>query len=140
MELTIATITAFVGVLNEGTKSIVKCFGKDINRFIPIFSIVYGVILGVCGYYMTDVTIGNSLLESVIIGVSAGLASTGCHQVFHQLSKPSENETVDEKDDDDEETETPKTDEEQTSADAITNYLIDKVRNESAYDANDDYD
>lgn len=139
MELTIATITAFVGVLNEGTKSIAKCFGKDINRFIPIFSIVYGVILGVCGYYMTDVTIGNSLLESVIIGVSAGLASTGCHQVFHQLSKPSENETVDEKDDDDEEMEEPEA-EEQTSADAITNYLIDKVANETAYDANDEYD
>lgn len=91
MELTIAVITAFVGVLNEGTKSIAKALGKDINRYIPIFSILYGTILGVCGFFLPDTKVGANLIESVIIGISAGLASTGCHQVFHQLSsKPEE--------------------------------------------------
>lgn len=94
MELTIAMITAFVGVFNEGTKSIAKSLGKDINKYIPIFSIIYGVIFGVCGYFMPDTTVGATLLESIVIGVSAGLASTGCHQVFHQLSK--DNDKTDE--------------------------------------------
>lgn len=96
MELTIAMITAFVGVLNEGTKSIAKSLDKDINKYIPIFSIIYGVILGVCGYFMPDTIVGKTLLESIVIGVSAGLASTGCHQVFHQLSKDHDADGTDE--------------------------------------------
>ena len=51
MEFSTVTIAAFVGILNELTKSIAKdVFKKDINRFIPIFSLIYGVALSIIGY------------------------------------------------------------------------------------------
>lgn len=82
----ILTISPFVGVLNEATKSIAKCFKKDISRYIPIFSLVYGVILGIAGYYIPDLDFGNNLVEAIFAGLVGGGAATGVHQTFHQLS------------------------------------------------------
>lgn len=82
----ILTISPFVGVLNEATKSIAKCFKKDINRYIPIFSLVYGVLLGIAGYYIPDLDFGNNLVEAIFVGLVGGGAATGVHQTFHQLS------------------------------------------------------
>lgn len=91
LEFSIITISAFVSVLNELTKTISKnCFGKSINRYIPIFSLVYGVTLAICGYFIPDVFFGNNIVEAIFIGLSAGGAAVGIHQTFHQLSKPSE--------------------------------------------------
>lgn len=90
MTFTITTIAAFVGILNEATKAIARSFGKNVNRYIPICSIVYGIILGVCGYFLPDVQMGNNVVEAIAIGISAGLSSTGVHQAFHQLAKPAE--------------------------------------------------
>lgn len=114
LEFSIVTITAFVAALNEATKLIFKCFNKKIDRFIPIFSLVFGVILGVWGYWMDNVDMGKNIIEAVFIGLSAGAASTGCHQVYKQLSKKEDDEEDVEEDeeyepqhaeDDDEETE-----------------------------------
>lgn len=82
----ILTISPFVGVLNEATKSIAKCFKKDINRYIPIFSLVYGVLLGIAGYYIPDLDFGNNLVEAIFAGLVGGGAATGLHQTFHQIS------------------------------------------------------
>ena len=82
----ILTISPFVGVLNEATKSIAKCFKKDINRYIPIFSLVYGVILGIVGYYIPGLDFGNNLVEAIFAGLVGGGAATGVHQTFHQIS------------------------------------------------------
>lgn len=82
----ILTISPFVGILNEATKSVAKCFKKDINRYIPIFSLVYGVILGIAGYYIPDLDFGNNLVEAIFAGLVGGGAATGVHQTFHQLS------------------------------------------------------
>jgi cytoskeletal protein RodZ len=82
----ILTISPFVGVLNEATKSIAKCFKKDINRYIPIFSLVYGVLLGIAGYYIPDLDFGNNLVEAIFAGLVGGGAATGVHQTFHQIS------------------------------------------------------
>ena len=90
MTFTITTIAAFVGILNEATKAFARSFGKNVNRYIPICSIVYGIILGVCGYFLPDVQMGNNIVEAIAIGISAGLSSTGVHQAFHQLAKPAE--------------------------------------------------
>ena len=82
----ILTISPFVGLLNEATKSIAKCFKKDINRYIPIFSLVYGVILGIVGYYIPGLDFGNNLVEAIFAGLVGGGAATGVHQTFHQIS------------------------------------------------------
>ena len=106
MEFSIVTISAFVAALNEVTKMIAKTFGYKINRLIPIFSLVYGIALGIAGYFTPNVAMGNNLVEAIFIGLSAGAASTGCHQVYKQLSKkeyddidPSEDDEPDEEDD-----------------------------------------
>ena len=87
LEFSIVTITAFVAALNEVTKLIFRCVNKNVDRFIPIFSLVFGVALGVWGYYIPDVDMGKKIIEAILIGLSAGAAATGCHQVYKQLSK-----------------------------------------------------
>ena len=100
----ILTISPFVGVLNEATKSIAKCFKKDINRYIPIFSLVYGVLLGIAGYYIPDLNFGHNLVEAIFAGLVGGGAATGVHQTFHQISSKTDDaksETSDINNDDD---------------------------------------
>lgn len=101
----ILTISPFVGVLNEATKSIAKCFKKDINRYIPIFSLVYGVILGIVGYYIPGLDFGDNLVEAIFAGLVGGGAATGVHQTFHQISSKrddAKSETSDINNDDEE--------------------------------------
>ena len=88
MQLSIVTIGAFVGILNQATKYIAENFiKKDISKFIPIFSVVYGIILGIIGFYLPNADMGSNLVEAIFIGISAGSASTGVHQIGKQLSK-----------------------------------------------------
>lgn len=87
-ELTIVTIGAFVAALNQATKYIATNFIKrDISKFIPICSVIYGLVLGIIGFYLPNANMGNNLAEAVLIGISAGSASTGCHQIVKQLTK-----------------------------------------------------
>lgn len=96
MQLTLVTIGAFVAVLNQGTKYIATNFiKKDVSKFIPICSVIYGIILGIIGYYLPDANMGSSLIEAIFIGISAGSASTGVHQITKQLTKPTDKSTVD---------------------------------------------
>lgn len=90
----ILTISPFVGVLNEATKSVAKCFKKDISRYIPIFSLVYGVILGIAGYYIPDLDFGHNLVEAIFAGLVGGGAATGVHQTFHQLSSKTDDAKI----------------------------------------------
>ena len=88
MQLSIVTIGAFVAVLNEGTKYIANNFiKKDVSKFIPICSVLYGIILGIIGFYLPDGNMGSNLVEAIFIGISAGSASTGIHQIGKQLTK-----------------------------------------------------
>ena len=96
IEFSIMTISAFVAALNECVKLIGKTFGWNVKRYIPIFSLVFGALLGLWGYSIDSVDMGRNIVEALFIGLSAGGAATGCHQIFKQLSKD---------DDDDEEIE-----------------------------------
>lgn len=88
LELSIITISSFVTFLDTVTMVIGRqCFKKDINRFIPIFSLVYGLALGIAGYYTPNVDMGSNIIEAIFIGLSAGAAATGINQVSKQLSK-----------------------------------------------------
>lgn len=87
-ELTIVTIGAFVAALNQATKYIATNFIKrDISKFIPICSVIYGLVLGIIGFYLPNANMGSDLVEAILIGISAGSASTGCHQIVKQLTK-----------------------------------------------------
>ena len=91
MQFSIMTISAFVAALNECVKWVAKGFGwKDVNRFIPIFSLVFGAGLGIWGYFIPSVNMGDNIIESLFIGLAAGAAATGCHQVYKQLAKEQE--------------------------------------------------
>lgn len=88
LEFTIATISVFVAALNELVKTIsTKCFNYDIKKFIPLFSVGFGLILGILGYFAPNVTMGNNIIEAIFIGIAAGGNAVGFHQIYKQLSK-----------------------------------------------------
>ena len=88
LEFSIATIGEFVATLNELTKYITKTYiKKDISRYIPLFSLLYGLILGISGFFIPSVEMGSNIVEAIFIGLSAGAASTGIHQVYKQQTK-----------------------------------------------------
>jgi hypothetical protein len=88
LEFSIATISVFVSTLNELTKYITKTYiKKDISRYIPLFSLLYGLILGISGFFIPNVEMGSNIVEAIFIGLSDGAASTGIHQVYKQQTK-----------------------------------------------------
>lgn len=88
MKLSIVTIGVFVAMLNQATKYLdTNIIKKDLSKYIPICSVVYGILLGVIGYFMPDVEMGTDILEAIFIGASAGSASTGVHQIYKQHTK-----------------------------------------------------
>ena len=91
LEFSIVTISVFVSTLNEITKAIVKgVFKKEVNKFIPLFSIAYGIALAITAFYTGIENFGNNLIEAIFIGLSSGAAAVGYHQVGKQLLKPSQ--------------------------------------------------
>lgn len=97
MTLSIVTIGAFVATLNQGTKYIATNFIKrDISKWIPVFSVIYGIILGIIGFYVPEANMGSSLVEAIFIGIAAGSGSTGIHQIIKQHTKetPEESATI----------------------------------------------
>ena len=91
LEFSIVTISVFVSTLNEITKAIVKgVFKKEVNKFIPLFSIAYGIALAITAFYTGIENFGNNLIEAIFIGLYSGAAAVGYHQVGKQLLKPSQ--------------------------------------------------
>jgi hypothetical protein len=88
LEFTIATISVFVAALNELVKTIsMKCFNYDIKKFIPLFSVGFGLILGILGYFAPNITMGNNIVEAIFIGIASGGNAVGFHQIYKQLYK-----------------------------------------------------
>lgn len=90
LQFSIITITSFVTLLDTLTIVIGGgLFNRDkVKRLIPIFSIIYGVALGIAGFYTDNVEMGSNIIEAIFIGISAGAAATGIDQVEKQLTKP----------------------------------------------------
>ena len=94
LQFSILTIGTFVTMLDSMTIFIGKqCFKKDIRRVIPIFSLIFGLALGIAGYFTPNVDMGGNLVEAVFIGLSAGAAATGINQVGKQLGKEEDDAT-----------------------------------------------
>ena len=86
MEFSIITVSAFVATLNEITKAIAKdVFNKSANRLIPLFSIGYGLALGLIAWFAKIPGFGTNAIEAAFIGLSSGAAATGYHQIGKQL-------------------------------------------------------
>lgn len=90
LQFSIITITSFVTLLDTLTIVIGGgLFNRDkVKRLIPVFSIIYGVALGIAGFYTDNVEMGSNIIEAIFIGISAGAAATGIDQVEKQLTKP----------------------------------------------------
>lgn len=92
LEFSIISISTFVTVLNEVVKYIADTmFKKDIKRYIPMFSIIFGIVLGIIGFYIPTVEMGNNIVEAIFIGIAAGSAATGFNQIGKQLNKKDTN-------------------------------------------------
>lgn len=88
MEGSIIAITSFVTVINNALIYIASTtFGFDIRKYIPMVSVILGLIMGVIGYYSSNIEMGSNLMEAVFIGVSAGSAATGINQIGKQMTK-----------------------------------------------------
>lgn len=95
LQFSILTIGTFVTLLDTISIYIGKaCFKKDIKKIVPILSLVFGLILGICGFYTPNVEMGENLIEAIFIGLSAGSAATGVNQVGKQLGKNDEVSSV----------------------------------------------
>lgn len=88
LEFSIITISSFVTILDETVKTISQqVFKKDVKKFLPLLSVIFGIGLGIIGFYTPGVDMGNNLVEAVFIGLAAGSAATGVHQISKQLNK-----------------------------------------------------
>ena len=70
LKFSIITLTAFVTVLVSTTRYVFKVFNKDISRYLPLFAMAYGIILAVCGYYFTDISFGDTIIDAIFIGLT----------------------------------------------------------------------
>ena len=59
---------------------VIKNFMPTDNKYIPLFMLILGAVLGCVANQSID-------LQSIVSGGVTGLASTGLHQVFKQLLK-----------------------------------------------------
>lgn len=88
METSLIMITLVTGVLSQIVKkSLPKFTTKDLTNFIPIVSILFGVILSIICYFTGFLYVGDGLFESIIYGVIAATGMTGLHQVPTQIRK-----------------------------------------------------
>lgn len=80
---TVAAIAVISFVVGE----ICKAFPKFPERFIPVIVGVLGGGLGVIGLYVIPGFPADNILDAIAVGIASGLASTGAHQIYKQLSK-----------------------------------------------------
>lgn len=81
-------IVAIAGLIGDMVKA-----SPIPDKYIPSIVGVVGGALGVAGMYVTPDFPAADPLNAVAIGVVSGLASTGLHQVYHQLVKDKAAET-----------------------------------------------
>lgn len=87
LQFSIATISVFVTILIECTKKVGVTLQINVNKYLPILSMIFGLILGIVGYFIPTVEMGENIIEAIFIGLSAGSAATGVNQIGKQLQK-----------------------------------------------------
>jgi len=80
----IPVITVIVFLVAEA----IKATPLD-NKWLPVICGVVGGILGVVAMYVMPEFPAQDILTAIAIGIVSGLAATGCHQIYKQLTKDS---------------------------------------------------
>ena len=78
---------AAIAVICFAVGEICKAFPKFPERFIPCIVGVLGAGVGAIGLYVIPGFPADNVLDAIAIGIASGLASTGAHQIYKQLSK-----------------------------------------------------
>lgn len=94
IEFGITSIGFFVGMINQGVKYLFKDTKIDINRWLPVLSVVFGILLGIIGYFTPDVDMGGNILTAIFVGAASGSSATCIHQIYKQTTDTSSDESV----------------------------------------------
>ena len=78
----IPVITVIVFLIAEG----IKATSLD-NKWLPVICGFCGGCLGVTAMYIMPEFPAKDILTAIAIGIVSGLAATGAHQVYKQLSE-----------------------------------------------------
>ena len=78
----IPVITVIVFLIVEA----VKATPLD-NKWLPVIAGAFGGALGVVAMFVMPDFPGADPLTAIAIGIVSGLAATGAHQVYHQLTE-----------------------------------------------------
>ena len=78
--LPVITIIVFLIV------ELVKATPLD-NKWLPVIAGACGAVLGVVAMFVMPDFPGKDYLTAVAIGIVSGLAATGMHQIYKQLTK-----------------------------------------------------
>ena len=76
----VAAITVICLLIGQG----VKASGLD-NKWIPIVCGVAGLLLGICGMFITPDFPATDYITAAAVGIVSGLAATGINQAVKQL-------------------------------------------------------
>lgn len=57
------------------------------NEWLPVICGTSGALLGVVESIINPATITGGILAALAVGIVSGLAATGAHQIYSQLSK-----------------------------------------------------
>ena len=77
----VAAITVICFLVAEA----VKATGLD-NKWLPVICGTLGGILGVVALFWMPEFPAGDILTAIAVGIVSGLAATGAHQVYKQLS------------------------------------------------------
>ena len=78
----VPVITVIVFLIVEA----VKATSLD-NKWLPVIAGFTGGILGIVATFVMPDFAGKDPLTAVAIGIVSGLAATGAHQIYKQLTK-----------------------------------------------------
>ncbi len=84
--LSVPVIVTIVYAMMELFKS---AFGADkIGKFIPLFAVTLGALLGFCAFYLYPAIIpADNAFNAIFIGAASGWAATGANQTLKKLKK-----------------------------------------------------
>jgi uncharacterized membrane protein len=87
--LELISVPLIVGVVFAVMAAFKKGFGEGskVLKFLPLIALGLGVVLGVIAFYAAPGIIpASNVFMAILIGGASGLAATGTHQIYKQLT------------------------------------------------------
>lgn len=89
------SVPVIVGIVYAVIEAIKKAVNSNETflRFVPLVSLVLGVICGIVAYYAVPGYIeASNVWVALLIGGASGLSATGTNQIFKQLTQGDEDD------------------------------------------------